>query len=108
MARQITLKALLNFNFADQAEFTSMRTRAIAFATANSGTCDIVSSDQPMDVSTPYYGRLKMEFEGLTRAQAAGLMTTIDSELDDLPELIVTNGAALKYNFEEIEDGIEE
>ena len=100
MARLISLKATLNFDIESQEDYDGMRTLAKNFAAANNGQAVFTAHEE----GDSYFAKLFLTFEGLTRGGAAALMTTIDNQLENLPDLIATNGFGLRYEFVEIED----
>ena len=105
MARIYTLKAELNFQFDNHAELTSMRTAAASFASTHSGTYQIITNEDEDASSLAYTGTLVLEIPVTSRAVAASQMASIDDALSGLPDLYGRNGAHLRYNFVEIEDG---
>lgn len=104
MARKIDLKATLNFEFDSSTEYGSMRTSVESFCTTNNGEFEIVTHEDSDASELAYTGRLQMVFENIaTRGDAATLMGTIDAALSGLPDLYLTNGFYLKYDFIEVE-----
>ena len=103
MARHFTFKALINFNFSEHAELTSMRSTAESFANANGGAFDILTNENAANTDMPYYGRLTLNLPVASRAEASIVMDTIDAALGGLPALVCVNGHKLKYDFIEID-----
>jgi len=100
LTRIYTLKAHLNFQIDNHAEFTSLRTSAQAFAAARNGTCFIQSSEKSNSESD-YKAFVQLILPCSGRTQANTYMAAIDNALPTLPTLTTVNGEELWYDLHE-------